>query len=520
MGASAYPFAHSAADLGSMPHLNARGRFQEELVFLREYLAMCRRKSTAALQPRSAEGTQLSFSMIQVSVSTSAPTLMVFLKAPRHGGVKKRLAAKLGDERTLDVYRGMAERQLRQVPASWIVEIHYTPDDAESEMKAWLGPSYTYVPQSGNDLGERLTNAFRRAFDAGHKEVMAIGGDCPELDTDTLWEASRRMVRADLVLGPAEDGGYYLIGLRRLVPELFKDIPWSTPHVLSLTMARGKISGLSRELLAPKEDIDDLPSYERYLRRVAHQSAGDSLAVIVPTLNEAQRVSAALLSVRQSFPGSPVIVVDGGSSDGTREIAERYGGKVLATEAGRGAQCRAGASSLPDADWLLFLHADTVLPVNAHALVNEFIAESHAQVATFRARFDEPNWFLRICGWCTRFDSVFTRFGDQAILIRREFYEALGGFPEWPLFEDVALLQRARAVTKVHSLKGWVTTSARRFKDKGAIAQQWANGRLLVRYLRGVPARELAESYPPSRSADSRSPTTTTISECRVSPVP
>lgn len=429
---------------------------------------------------------------------------MVFLKAPRPNSVKSRLSPQLGDERTIDVYRGMVERQLRQIPTGWRVVIHFTPHDAGPEMRNWLGASYEYVPQSSGDLGTRLQNAFSAAFTAGEAVVMAIGGDCPELDCTTLLEAAGRMVRADLVLGPAEDGGYYLIALRRSAPELFKDIPWSTPHVLSLTLARAKILNLSRELLAPKEDIDDLPGYERYLARVANAYSGDKIAVVVPTLNEAARVSAALQSARQSFPGSLLIVADGGSTDGTTRIAAEEGAHVIGAPRGRGSQCRAGAAAALDADWLLFLHADTVLPPNAHSVVNAFLAQPRAQIATFRLKFETKNWFLRACGWFTRIDSVFTRFGDQGIFIRKEFYEALGGFPDWPLFEDVALLQRARAATAIHSLPGWITTSARRFEQHGAFKQQWLNARLLWRYLRGALPTELAEGYaakPPLDSA-------------------
>jgi rSAM/selenodomain-associated transferase 2/rSAM/selenodomain-associated transferase 1 len=427
--------------------------------------------------------------------SMSQPVVMVFLKAPRPDTVKTRLAADLGPERTIDVYRGMVERQLRQIPAGWNVEIHYSPADAGAEMQVWLGPCHGYQAQVSGDLGRRLSSGFSNAFSRGHSIVMAIGGDCPELDTPTFLEAGSRLARADLVLGPAEDGGFTLIGLRRFAPELFKDIPWSTPQVLSLTLARAKLSGLTRELLAPKDDIDDLASYQRYLSRLVGESSGETVAVVIPTLNEAERISAALLSARQSFPGARLIVVDGGSIDGTRDIAAGHEAHVITSDRGRGSQCRAGVAAAREANWFLFLHADTVLPPNAHALVNAFLAQPRAQIATFRLRFDEPNWFLRMCGWFTRIDSVYTRFGDQGILIRREFYEALGGFPAWPLFEDVALLQRARKVTRIHSLPGCVTTSARRFKQRGAFTQQWLNARLLLRYLGGASPAELAARY-------------------------
>jgi len=449
--------------------------------------------------------------MTRVEIA-APPLVMVLLKAPRVGAVKTRLASSLGAELAADIYRGMVERQLRQIPKGWRVQIHFCPADAETEMRLWLGSDYAYRPQLAGDLGERLQSAFSAAFAKGESRVMAIGGDCPELDTSTLTEATDRLVRADVVMGPATDGGYYLIALRRAAPELFKDIPWGTPEVLSLTLARAKIALLSRELLPPREDIDDLETYERYLGRVATSSSGESLAVIIPALNEAATVGSALRAARQSFPGSSLVVADGGSTDATRDLATAEGAQVITAPQGRGSQCRAGAAVTRNADWLLFLHADTTLPANAHALVTRFISEPRAQIATFRLSFDRGDLLLRAFAWFTRIDSVFTRFGDQGILIRREFYEALGGFPDWPLFEDVALLQRARAIAEIRSLRGCVVTSARRFQRRGSLAQQWVNARLLLRFLGGESPVKLAAHYYAEPARQIRSASTVAVS--------
>ncbi|HWA84662.1 MAG TPA: TIGR04283 family arsenosugar biosynthesis glycosyltransferase [Opitutus sp.] len=423
------------------------------------------------------------------------PLLLVFLKAPRPGFAKTRLAAALGPERALDVYRALVVRQLREIPAGWPVEIHFTPADAEAEMRAWLGPMPSYVAQTDGDLGRRLRHAFAGAFDRGASRVIVIGGDCPELDDDTFHETALRLARADVVLGPAVDGGYYLLALRRAAPSLFSNIPWGTSHVLGTTFARAGRLGLARELLVPKSDVDDLTGYRRYLARVVHRASSDRLAIIIPTFNETASLAATLAAVARTLPNARLIVADGQSHDGTRDIAVRLGAQVVVSARGRGTQCRAGAAAAPDADWLLFLHADTLLPPNAGSVVANFIARLHPQVATFRLRFDGAGRFLRACAWFTRFDSVFTRFGDQGILIRRELHDALGGFPDWPLFEDVALLQRAREFTPIASLPAEVATSPRRFERRGAIAQQWLNARLLIRYLRGGSPFALAAEY-------------------------
>jgi rSAM/selenodomain-associated transferase 2 len=218
------------------------------------------------------------------------------------------------------------------------------------------------------------------------------------------------------------------------------------------------------------------------------------ITLIIPALNEAAAIRQTIMTSLERLRGARILVADGGSTDDTCAIAATAGADVLNTARGRGVQCHAGALAATS-EWLLFLHADTTLPPNAEAVAARFIASADARIATFRLRFDQPGWFLRACCAFTRFDSVFTRFGDQGILIRRAFYHELGGFPPWPLFEDVALLQQARRRTRIHSLPAAVTTSARRFEAHGHLRQQWLNARLILRYLGGTSPQVLAEAY-------------------------
>jgi uncharacterized protein len=423
-------------------------------------------------------------------------TVILFLKAPRDGQVKTRLARSVGGDEALRIYRSLAEAQVRQLPPGWRTEVHFAPADAEAEMKGWLGESterMMYRPQNDGDLGARLVAGFASAFADGGSPVIAIGGDCPELDAACLENARLALREADVVLGPATDGGYYLIGLNRPAPELFDDVPWSTPRVLEITRARADATGLRYRLLEPKTDIDDAESWAHYAQTSMH-SSGPLLTVIMPVLNEAAGIQSAVRAARNALPGMRVIVVDGGSSDGTAALARSAGAEIAFSVRGRGLQLAAGAA-LASTEWLLFLHADTTLPDAAAHIIDDFTRQPGARVATFRLRFDRAGWFLRACCWFTRFDTVFTRFGDQGMLIRADFYRALGGFPAWALFEDVALLQRARRSTRVCSLTAAVTTSARRFEQFGHVRQQWLNARLLCRYLLGTPPDRLAEIY-------------------------
>jgi hypothetical protein len=196
------------------------------------------------------------------------------LKAPRPGTVKTRLGAEIGFERATQIYRLLAERQMFAVPEGWRREIHFSPVAAEMEMRAWLGRGHDYFPQCEGDLGRRLGDAVAGAFGRGATSVVVVGGDCPDLDEGCLREAVAALRTSDVVLGPALDGGYYLIGLRRPALRLFSGIPWSTEKVLETTLARITEDHLSYVLLAPKEDIDDLAG----LRRLIGEPDGSDFA--------------------------------------------------------------------------------------------------------------------------------------------------------------------------------------------------------------------------------------------------
>ena len=175
-------------------------------------------------------------------------TLVVFVKEPRPGGVKTRLAAAVGPEAAAELYRALAESVLEAttpVPGEYERLVFFDPPEARRALREWL-PGVSLRAQARGELGERLADAFARAFGRGATRVAIVGSDAPGLTRETALQALEALTEADVVLGPAEDGGYYLIALRAPHPELVRGIDWSTPAVLRQTLERAAAAGLAR----------------------------------------------------------------------------------------------------------------------------------------------------------------------------------------------------------------------------------------------------------------------------------
>lgn len=192
------------------------------------------------------------------------PTVLLFLKAPRPGFVKTRLAASIGEDAACSVYRQLAEHTLSQIPSHWPCHIFYTPLESEPEMTSWLGTKHCYRAQSDGDLGLRLSTASQQAFKEGASSIILLGGDCPGIRRHHLEEAARHLAKNTSVIGPALDGGYWLLGLPRHCPDAFQGIPWSTPQVLPNTLRILENQNLPPTHLPTLEDVDDHSSWSRY----------------------------------------------------------------------------------------------------------------------------------------------------------------------------------------------------------------------------------------------------------------
>ena len=218
------------------------------------------------------------------------------------------------------------------------------------------------------------------------------------------------------------------------------------------------------------------------------------VSVIIPTLDEADGIAGTLASV-QAQTGWELIIADGGSTDGTPDVVRAAAptATLIAAPRGRAAQMNAGAAAATG-DALLFLHADTLLPAGALDAVREALGD--AVGGCFETRFDAASGWMRL--WQARLWMRWHRFafGDRALFARREAFEAVGGFPDQPLFEDLDLVRALRRRGPFAFLDLAVTTSARRYRRYGALRQQLRNAALWTGWLAGVAPERLARFYP------------------------
>ena len=222
-----------------------------------------------------------------------------------------------------------------------------------------------------------------------------------------------------------------------------------------------------------------------------------ALSIIVPVLNEGATIAAQLAALQPlRAAGAEIVLVDGGSGDGTADLARALVNRLIVAPRGRAVQMNAGARASRGAV-LLFLHADTTLPAAAAALVLHAIDGAGAQWGRFDVRIDGRHQLLRLVermmNCRSRLSGVAT--GDQAMFVRREVFERIGGFPEIPLMEDIALSTQLRKIARPACLREPVTTSGRRWEKHGVWRTILLMWRLRAAYFFGADPQQLAIRY-------------------------
>jgi len=437
----------------------------------------------------------------------SRKSLILFTRYPEPGTTKTRMIPELGAEGAAELQRQMTRHIVSRVTE--FTGLHPTPLEVRFEggnknlMQAWLGVGFDYSPQGKGDIGLRMGRALEDKFGDGCETVVIIGSDIPDITGDIIQKAFEGLKSHDLVLGPAGDGGYYLIGMRKTAfiqanLRLFDEIHWGSDAVLSQTLAVAKELRLNYILLDTLYDVDrpeDLVVWHRALKPTVESLGKKRLSIIIPTLNEAGTIKETITQL-QKGKEVEIVVVDGGSRDNTIEIARSLGARVLFTEASKAVQMNAGAAECVG-DVLLFLHADTRLPDKFDEKVMAAVNQNGFCAGAFSLGIDSDAGCLRfierVANWRSRFFQM--PYGDQALFVCRDLFNEIGGFPDFPIMEDFELIRRLRRKGKITILPESVRTSPRRYLNFGILKTWFLNQIIITAYYLGISPERLACWY-------------------------
>lgn len=423
------------------------------------------------------------------------PALILFTRYPSPGRSKTRLIPALGESGAADLHRQLTEQAMAwasDLARAGLVDLIVAYDGAdESGMRDWLGLVPQYLPQSPGDLGRRMADALSQALERGAPAAILVGTDVPGLGPEQIRRAVLSLGHYPLVMGPSLDGGYHLVGVRGGVPDIFRGIDWGTDRVLDQTLARARQLGLDFQQLPPLADLDRPPDLPLWLAQ--RETVPGFISVVIPTLNEAGRVSRAIASARGA---DEIIVADGGSVDSTRDEARAVGARVIKTPRGRARQMNAGAA-LARGEYLLFLHADTLLPPGWADEVRRILRTPGTAAGAFHFRVDQ-----RLKGMGLIEAMVYGRtrwlgmpYGDQAIFITSRVFGRVGGYPDLPLMEDVALMRALRPMGRIRQSPLPAVSSARRWEKLGVTRATLSNWTLALAYLAGLNLNTIERLY-------------------------
>ncbi len=223
-----------------------------------------------------------------------------------------------------------------------------------------------------------------------------------------------------------------------------------------------------------------------------------TVGVVIPTLNEGANLARLLGDLCRVALPLEVVVADGGSRDDTVMIARSAGADVVSAPRGRAVQMNAGAAAC-STEWLCFLHADVRLPDSARHQLEQTVMDPRSDAAVWRLAIEADGWRFRVLerGALVRDRVGGLPYGDQGVLVRRQLFERVGGYPDLPLMEDVAFVRALRRHARLTRLSAPIVVSARRWTDEGPLRAFLRNTLLLGAYMAGVSPHRLVRWYPP-----------------------
>ncbi|MDD3045980.1 MAG: TIGR04283 family arsenosugar biosynthesis glycosyltransferase [Candidatus Delongbacteria bacterium] len=426
--------------------------------------------------------------------------IVLIMRYPEPGKCKQRLAILAGEENAAHIQKNMVitllescREYLSTDPAA--LEVYYT-GASEGKMRSLCGDAL-YKEQPEGNLGFKLSSSFRESFDEKYSEVLVIATDIPYISSVVIRSAFDSLKTNDIVIGPAYDGGYYLIGMKKDHPELFsKDIKWGGDRVFEKTLGIAGKRSLSAGVLEKLPDIDrpaDIFCINN--PRIVNDLPNPLISVIIPVLNE-EKYLAGTLEFFRDRKNIEVIVSDGGSTDGTIGIAGRFSCKIISSAAGRAVQQNSGAEAA-GSPVLLFLHADTVLPQDFEYEVYKTLSMDKTSFGAFKIKINGKNKFLGFVSFLINIrSSLFgSPYGDQALFMTKKTFEKAGGFKELFIMEDYDLVSRLKKTGRIRMSRKNVITSGRRWDGMGLLCTFFTNQKMKILFHLGTDTEKLRRIY-------------------------
>ena len=443
--------------------------------------------------------------------------IIFFTRAPISGKTKTRMQPYLSPDECAILHKAMIKdiyKECSKTPAD--IFVYYTPLEGLERLQKIIGTKNAYKLQNGDNLGEKMYNAISEVLDLGYESCILIGSDIAELRKKYLNRAFDKLEYADVVFGKTVDGGYYLVGMKRVIREVFEVEKYGNSEVFANTLKKLSNLGLKIAYTKTLYDIDtkdDLAMHRQRLRKYAERhskhykefqkrSLGKfaldklKISIIIPVYNEEKTIVNLQSKLHSLYEKCEIIFVDGGSTDATVSLIDpKY--KLFKSEKGRAAQMNKGALE-SSGDVLLFLHSDSILPKKALAQIKKVMKDYEA--GCFGINFNTRSILMKICALMSNYRAAIGHimFGDQGIFIDRELFFKAGKFPEIPIMEDYGFSLTLKEMgIKLGIAKKRIYTSERRFPDGNydKLRLMWKMNRLRKMYRDGIDVNIISSLY-------------------------